>query len=208
MLYCKKEMNGRLEKDFTKPKKELGESGISMIVEFFKEYYMYVNLFFAFSFLGWIMECIVIRIQTKKFENRGFVKSPFCIIYGFGALLGNFLARPFMDSFIQLYLFGAIAATLFEYFTGCIMIKMFGKIWWDYEDKPYNYRGIVCLESTLGWGIVSIIIFKYLYQALRVGMMFLPEHIGMVTAAVLLFGYATDFSVSMRAAKRNYRVAA
>ena len=57
-----------------------------------------VDAFFLYSFLGWCMECVVIRREKGAWENRGFVKSPFCIIYGFGAMLGYALLRPFSGS--------------------------------------------------------------------------------------------------------------
>lgn len=42
--------------------------------------------FFIYSFFGWAMECIVIRKQLGYWENRGFAKLPFCVIYGFYCL--------------------------------------------------------------------------------------------------------------------------
>lgn len=35
--------------------------------------------FFIYSFCGWAMECVVIRIQLGRWENRGFAKLPFCV---------------------------------------------------------------------------------------------------------------------------------
>ena len=42
--------------------------------------YMIINAFFLYSFLGWVMECIVIRREKGVWENRGFVHSP-CLLY-------------------------------------------------------------------------------------------------------------------------------
>lgn len=81
---------------------------------------------------------------------------PFCIIYGFGAMLGYALLRPFAGNYVVLYVVGAVAATAFEYLTALLMLRLFGTFWWDYTNKPFNYRGIICLESTLGWGLVSV----------------------------------------------------
>ena len=55
--------------------------------------------------------------RKGAWENRGFVKSPFCIIYGFGAMLGYALLRPFSGNYVLLYVVGAAAATAFEYLT-------------------------------------------------------------------------------------------
>ena len=65
-----------------------------------------VDAFFLYSFLGWCMECVVIRREKGAWENRGFVKSPFCIIYGFGAMLGYALLRPFSGNYVLLYVVG------------------------------------------------------------------------------------------------------
>ena len=65
-----------------------------------------INAFFLYNFLGWVMECIVIRREKGRWENRGFAHLPFCIIYGFGAMLGFALLRPFSGNYVLLYLVG------------------------------------------------------------------------------------------------------
>ena len=117
-----------------------------------------INAFFLYSFLGWVMECIVIRREKGRWENRGFAHLPFCIIYGFGAMLGFALLRPFSGNYVLLYLVGAVLATLFEYLTARLMLRLFGTFWWDYTNKPFNYKGILCLESTLGWGLIALLL--------------------------------------------------
>lgn len=36
----------------------------------------YILCFFAYSFLGWVCECIYCSIPAKKFINRGFLEEP------------------------------------------------------------------------------------------------------------------------------------
>ena len=38
-------------------------------------------LFFAYSFLGWVLETAAAAVKQKKFVNRGLINGPFCIIY-------------------------------------------------------------------------------------------------------------------------------
>ena len=45
------------------------------------------------------------------------------------------------------------------------MLRLFGEVWWDYREKPFNYQGIICLESTIAWGFYAVIIIGYLHQA-------------------------------------------
>ena len=73
--------------------------------------------FFIYSFCGWAMECVVIRIQLGRWENRGFAKLPFCVIYGFGVFIAYHLFQPIEHNYVALYIWGCIAATIFEYLT-------------------------------------------------------------------------------------------
>ena len=65
---------------------------------------------------------------------------------------------------MQLYLAGAVLATLFEFLVGKLMLRHFGEVWWDYNEKPCNYKGIICLESTIAWGFYAIIIVTFLHK--------------------------------------------
>ncbi len=118
--------------------------------------YKFAASFVIYSMLGWLVESIYMSFCEKRLVNRGFAKGPFCPIYGFGATIGSIALAPFMKSYLLVYLLGMIFATIFEYLTGVLMIKSLGNLWWDYNDKPFNYRGILCLESTLAWGFYAI----------------------------------------------------
>ena len=64
----------------------------------------YVNWFFMYSFLGYLLECIVLTIEYKKpVVDRGFGHGPFCIIYGFGAVGACLLLSPLSDHPVELY---------------------------------------------------------------------------------------------------------
>lgn len=162
-----------------------------------------INAFFLYSLLGWCMECVVIRRERGHWENRGFVRLPFCIIYGFGSMLGYAILKPFSSNYILLFCAGAVCATLFEYLTGRLMLRLFGTLWWDYSDKPFNYQGILCLESTLGWGVVAILLFTALERFVFGIVARIPDNLGMSIAGILVIAYAIDFTVSARAALAN-----
>ena len=164
--------------------------------------YMLVNAFFLYSFLGWAMECVVIRREKGVWENRGFTKLPFCIIYGFGAMLGYALLRPFSYNYVLLYVVGAVMATLFEYLTARLMLHLFGTLWWDYNAKPFNYKGILCLESTLGWGVISVLLFACMHRAVFDAVRLIPAGVGQALAFLLVCLYAADFALSARRAAR------
>ena len=97
----------------------------------------YVNWFFMYSFLGYLLECIVLTIEYKKpVVDRGFGHGPFCIIYGFGAVGACLLLSPLSDHPVELYTASMTMATTMELITANVMIRLFGSFWWDYSHKP------------------------------------------------------------------------
>ena len=49
--------------------------------------YELIWLFFAYSFLGWILETIGAAARQRRFVNRGLVNAPLCVIYGVAAVM-------------------------------------------------------------------------------------------------------------------------
>ena len=138
--------------------------------------YHLVSAFILYSMLGWLVESIYMSFCNKKITNRGFAKGPFCPIYGFGAVIGYLILCPMADNLVAVYFAGAFLATTFEYIVGIGMIRLLGDLWWDYNEKPFNYKGIICLESTIAWGFYAVGIVAYLHgQVYRVIDMFSIE---------------------------------
>lgn len=124
--------------------------------------YHVIAAFLIYSLLGWLAESIYMSFCNRKITNRGFSKGPFCPIYGFGGVIGYAMLHSFAGDYLKLYIVGALMATAFEYLVGRLMIRLFGELWWDYHDKPCNYKGIICLESTVAWGFYAMIIVLFL----------------------------------------------
>ena len=150
--------------------------------------------FFIYAFIGWVMECIVIRREKGVWENRGFAKLPFCIIYPFGAMAVYELLSPIADNIVALYISGAIIATTIEYITAKVMLALFGEFWWDYKNKFMNYQGIICLESTVGWGLLTVFFFRFMNRYVTIGVSRIPGRITNAIAITLLVAYIFDFT--------------
>lgn len=164
-----------------------------------------VNAFFLYSLLGWGMECVVIRREKGVWENRGFVHLPLCVIYGFGCMLGFIVLCPFSSNWLVLYIASAVVATTLEYATGRVMLRTLGNLWWDYTNKRFNYQGIICLESTIGWGFVGVFLFAVLNEAVFRTVQLLPQRAAAPLAVLLCLAYALDFALSLRAALEKHR---
>lgn len=155
--------------------------------------YHLLACFIIYSILGWFVESIYMSICNKKITNRGFTKSPFCPIYGFGAVIGTYILMPFAVNPIVLYLVSAVVATCFEFAVGKLMIYLFGELWWDYNEKRCNYKGIICLESTIAWGFYGMGIVYILNTVIMNFIDTFSMQTGILYIRVILFVVSLDF---------------
>ena len=168
--------------------------------------YEVVMWFLTYSMMGWLVESIYMSFCNHKITNRGFAKGPFCSIYGFGALTVFFILRPYSDNSILLFFLGSFLATTLEFLTALVMKRIFGEIWWDYHEKPFNYRGIICLESSIAWGFYTLFLFMFLQNIVAAFVAMIPVRAGRAIGNLILIGYIMDFSATIyRQKKENLR---
>lgn len=165
--------------------------------------YHLIQWFILYSFLGWLVESIYMSFCNRKLTNRGFTFSPFCPIYAVGALSVYAILRPIAHNYFLLYFAGAAVATLLEYVTAVIMQNTLGNVWWDYHEKPFNYKGILCLESTVAWGFYTLILFAFLHGFVEMVTESYSYHTGMFLAAGVIVIYSFDFFLHLFQAKMN-----
>ena len=165
--------------------------------------YEVVMWFLTYSMMGWLVESIYMSFCTHKITNRGFAKGPFCPIYGFGALTVFFILRPYSDNSILLFFLGSFLATTLEFLTALVMKRIFGEIWWDYHEKPFNYRGIICLESSIAWGFYTLFLFMFLQNIVAAFVAMIPVRAGRVIGNLILIGYIMDFSATIYRQKKE-----
>ncbi len=165
--------------------------------------YEVVMWFLTYSMMGWLVESIYMSFCNHKITNRGFAKGPFCPIYGFGALTVFFVLRPYSDNSILLFFLGSFLATTLEFLTALVMKHIFGEIWWDYHENPFNYRGIICLESSIAWGFYTLFLFMFLQNIVAAFVAMIPVRAGRVIGNLILIGYIMDFSATIYRQKKE-----
>lgn len=165
--------------------------------------YEVVMWFLTYSMMGWLVESIYMSFCNHKITNRGFAKGPFCPIYGFGALTVFFILCPYSDNSILLFFLGSFLATTLEFLTALVMKRIFGEIWWDYHEKPFNYRGIICLESSIAWGFYTLFLFMFLQNIVAAFVAMIPVRAGRVIGNLILIGYIMDFSATIYRQKKE-----
>ena len=161
-----------------------------------QNFILYFFIFLIYSFIGWLMETILVLITTKKLVDRGFLIGPYCPIYGFGCLLMIKFLTPVKNNIILLFILAILICGTLEYFTSYIMEKLFKARWWDYSTKKFNINGRVCLETLLPFGILGTFI-MYVATPFFVGLINqIPQTISFILSIVLIILFIIDNIVS------------
>jgi uncharacterized membrane protein len=157
-------------------------------------------MFVFWSFVGWAIEVVTMTIQTGEYQNRGFLNMPICPIYGAGVILVVVLFRPIVHTWVLLFFCTAIICTAFELLVGILLEKIFGNRWWDYSMFKFNFKGLICLWVSVGWGIGCVIVLKGVQPAIERLIDRIPVIGGLIFLAIMLVLIIIDLISSVRAA--------
>ncbi|MGN1181169.1 MAG: hypothetical protein ACI4SD_08130 [Suilimivivens sp.] len=141
--------------------------------------------FFIYSFMGWCGEVCLAAVQKRKFVNRGFVNSPFCPVYGIGAVSFAIFLPELSENLFFLFLGGVILSSFIEFMTGALLERIFHKKWWDYSEIRFNFEGYICLRYSLLWGVFAVLLILFVNPLLKTVIHLLPEFIGTILLWVL-----------------------
>lgn len=156
--------------------------------------------FYFYCFFGWIFESSYVSVKSKKFVNRGFMRGPFLPIYGSGAIMMLVVSMPFQDNIFLTYLAGCIGATALELVTGVTMEALFKVRYWDYSNQKFNYKGHICLSSTIAWGFLTILMTEFVHKGVEKVIFSIPYMaVAVITLAVTVY-IISDFTLSFKAA--------
>ena len=155
-------------------------------------------LFFTYCIIGWIWECLYVSACQRRWVNRGFLYGPWLPIYGFGAMVILFATSWCGGNPWLIFAFGALSATVLEYFTGAMMERIFHVRYWDYSHLPLNLKGHICLPVTLGWGVFSLALVRYANPFLVVWIEKIPTAAVDPVSLVLTILFVVDFTKSVQ----------
>lgn len=156
--------------------------------------------FYFYCFFGWIFESTYVSLKSRKFVNRGFMRGPFLPIYGSGAIMMLVVSMPFQDNLILTYLAGCVGATILELVTGIAMESLFKVRYWDYSNQKFNYKGHICLSSTIAWGFLTILMTEFLHKGVEKLILAVPYGIVTALTAVVSVYIIIDFTLSFKTA--------
>lgn len=149
-----------------------------------------IALFFIISFIGWCGETFAFYLVYGEFIHRGFLSIPILPIYG-SSVIGIYLlfGLPFEGRvadwakrmyrgprksitiilILSLYfLVSALIPTIVELGVGVYNKEVYDKRLWNYTGYPLNYKGYICIQYTVLWGVLITLamctIFKPMYR--------------------------------------------
>ena len=174
--------------------------------------YQYLWFFMIYGFLGWVLEVVYQAVSQGLVVNRGFLNGPICPIYGVGmvgvlCLLGQYASGGAQENLPLLFLLGTLLATLVELAGGWALDRLFHTRWWDYSQKPFHFRGYICLEFSLIWGLAILVAADEIHPWVRDQIVArIPLLPGMILLGVVYAVFLTDLvlTVVMLTRMRRY----
>ena len=156
--------------------------------------------FYVYCFLGWCFESTYVSVRKRHWVNRGFMRAPFLPLYGSGAILMLVVGRIFADNLVMTYFAGMISATLLELATGAAMEYLYKIKYWDYSNQRFNFKGHICLTSSIAWGFFTILVTRVIHGPIEAFVFWLPEIVVDISVLGLTAVLTWDFALSFRAA--------
>lgn len=160
----------------------------------------WLSFFYFYCIFGWCFESTYVSLKNRHLTNRGFLKGPWLPLYGSGAILVLWLTLPFQETPVLVYVAGALGATALEYVTGETMVRWFRVRYWDYSDQKFQYKGHICLSSSIAWGFLSLLMVYVVHKPVEQFVFRINEE----AVSVLTFGITVcivyDFSNAFRKA--------
>ena len=164
-LWLAKQIDYRIHKAYPKAIRTKKPVKIETVFAQGCSFYKIVLLFILGSFLGDITETIFCRISAGVWMSRSsLVWGPFSIVWGFAIAAVTALFYKYKDrSDSFLFIIGTLLGGAYEYLCSVASELVFGKVFWDYSDIPFNLGGRINLLYCFFWGIAAVVWFKVLY---------------------------------------------
>lgn len=163
-------------------------------------FYQWLIFFYIYCFIGWCIESTFVSVKSRKFVNRGFLRSPMLPIYGCGAIAILFVSLPVEKSPVLVFLCGMTAATILEFITGWLMEHLLKMKCWDYSNERFNLKGYVCLQCSLCWGGLSLFLTYFLHSCVERLVLHMSDTAIIVVDCIVTVIFLTDLVYAIRTA--------
>lgn len=168
-------------------------------------FYKLVWLFLIGAFGGDIVETIFCRITEGVWMSRSSVVwGPFSIVWGLAFVIATLILYRYQDKSDRfIFMTGVFLGGAYEYACSIFTEIVFGKVFWDYSDIPFNLGGRINLLYCFFWGIAAVIWMKMLYPNLSRWIEKIPVRIGKIASWIFILFMCCNMAVSCLALTRN-----
>lgn len=171
-------------------------------------------LFAIGAFLGDLVETVFCRFSMGYWMSRSsVVYGPFSIVWGLAIALLTLVLDRYKDRDDRyILIFGTVIGGAYEYICSVFTELVFGTVFWDYSDIPFNLGGRINLLYSFFWGIAALIWLKLVYPFLSGLIEKVPREAGTILTYMFIVFMAVNMAVSAAAlarySERNASVAA
>ncbi len=121
----------------------------------------YGYFFFLSAFAGFLWEVALTLLQSSTVCKRGFFYGPWLPVYGVGGVLLYLLLHRLKNHYILCFFLSAAIGTAVELAIGLLIRKVYHLNYWDYSGFYFNYHGLICLLSSIGFGFAGVFWISY-----------------------------------------------
>lgn len=161
--------------------------------------------FFLYGFIGWIIENLYSYYVKGHFQKDGFLNNAFKPMYGIAMALIIVIAEITNQNTYLLILACCIIPTLVEYTTGMIMRKYFHKDYWNYSKVKNNFQGVICIEFSVYWAMLTFIGVNYIQKYIIGKLYSVLIPVWAILAPILIIALTIDniFTIRTFKGKKN-----
>ena len=163
-------------------------------------YMYYIKCFFIYSIFGFLFETFLSFIRKTKFSS-GILYGPWTPIYGIGVNIILLLSKVIFKNLywakwreaLVVFFLVMIILTLIEWLGGVLIEAVFHVTFWNYKEFNYHIGKYICLEVTLVWGILSLILIYLIHPFINGFILLIPNIIICILIVLMIIDYIFTF---------------
>ncbi|MGN0334399.1 MAG: putative ABC transporter permease [Lachnospiraceae bacterium] len=194
-------VNRRIQKAYPEAQRKTAEETKPDVFAYGCSFDKIIWLFMIGAFLGDVVETIFCRLTAGVWMSRSSVVwGPFSIVWGLAVAAATMLLyryRNRSDRFI--FLVGTFLGGAYEYICSVFTEIVFGKVFWDYSEIPFNLGGRINLLYCFFWGFAAVIWMKLLYPRFSDMIEKIPLKPGKILTWVMILFMCCNMIVSCMA---------
>ena len=100
--------------------------------------YTYLDLLcylLIYSFLGWVVEVVIVSIRNRQLSNRGFFSLPFCLSYGVAMDILILVLPTMGNHYLSQYVVTLIVSSVVTFLSGGLAKRLSRTELWKYQEN-------------------------------------------------------------------------